>query len=336
MPWPSLPSTEQAASDVLSTVVPGDVVLTTGCDDTSFEPPRGVPVSRLIREATKAPVSHALVIYESGVYVDAGPGRSAAVSHGAVSDLARSPKLQSCYLLRHHASEGISAPAFRSAIRASAEHFMSDKNSTFATADVLKGLLLLLVRHDGPGLIEELGLRDQIKRWVGGGPRKLFCSEFVYRCFTKASETAGAQEYRISCEDLLLHRWRELLAPEANDMSAGPLEVEPGSIMALLAERGDLERFGWPVILGNDVEGNPSTGHSSPPSEDAAPAHDFGELGTDVLRLLDLLRTQGPTASFADFVTPRDILHASSFTVVARWGLGPGEVLDPWRCEPVP
>jgi len=322
------PSPSIAAS--LAAALPGDVILITPCDTVRPNPLHAVPLAKLIREATRAPVSHSLVVVQGGCFADIRASRRPALAQRPLSELIDMGELRGCWLLRHvrSAPEGDGALG-KAIVESVAALLNAPVPAEFATAELVKGLLLLLARQDGPALVADLGLRDQLRRLVGGSADRMFCSEFTYRAFANAAAATGVPEYGIDCPDLLLGDWSELFHGPVGERE-GPLTltptltVEEGSPIDRLSSQGQL--VGLPVRV--TTVGVPD-GRASDFRVD--PAFDADAAGF-LLRFGEMAASGSASGQIADFVTPRDLLHSPSLTPIARWGLGLGEELDPWRC----
>ena len=316
-----LPDASEDVDAVLETAQPADVVLTTSCDD-----PDGLPVSKLIRDATKAPVSHGLVVLKNHCYADAALRRPAIRDDGRLQDLRRSVRIRSCYLMRHKAADAGDQAGFTAAVLTAARGYAANPyQGDFAVADMVKGLLLLLTQARGPDLVGSVPwLRRTLREVLGGGPKRMFCSEFVYRCFETAAEGNDAEQWRINCPDLLLDGWRSVLTDDPRLMAA--MTVEPDTVIGMLAQEGRLD--GLPI----QVEGaGTETGVEETTMERVAETT-MEQLKADTLELVSRLVGQGVTASFADFVTPRDILYSPVLRLIAWCGLRHDATLDDWEC----
>lgn len=324
-----LPAPSETVAAALSAAKPGDVVLITPCD-----PPISIinpkpPLAKLIRDATRAPVSHSLVVVDDARFVDIRKSRSRKdrVAISDLSTLLSMRTLKGCWLLRHSAWKEASDPQgahFQRNVVASTTRFLDTSEPVdFATRELVLGLLLLLARADGPKVIKELHLRDALRKLLDASPTRMFCSELVYRVFSNAVTTTGKQEYEIDCREMLLKDWYAVLRDGSIEGRSRRLVVEAGSPIARLAAQGRLAQLGWEIEVSDLLDGP----EADPPTDPV--------LDDDVASLLTMLgkaSVEGWQVEVADFVTPRDLMYSPSFEPIARWGLGLGQSLDPWWC----
>lgn len=320
-----MPAPSASIRDSLATARPGDVILITPCDAISCDPLHAVPLAKLIREVTQAPVSHSLVVIGGGRFVDIRASRRPALAEGPLEQLGGMKELRGCWLLRHTSSNGPGRATFEKAVTDSVAAVLnSPEPIEFATGELVKGLLLLLARREGPEVIARLGLRKKLRRLISESPNRMFCSELTYRAFATAADSTGVAAYGIDCSDMLLRDWFVLLDAVTEGEAPPTITVETGSPIARLAASGQLQGFPWTIEEIDSPASRVSSFHMDPTFDADAASFLYAVRKAGVSR-----RARG---EIADYITPRDLLYSPSLVPVARWGLGLNEELDPWLC----
>lgn len=229
--------------DVLAAAKPADILLTNR--------PRS-KVSTLIRLLSGSPVSHAILALGSGQFVMAHrPTKDTdTVIQRYNAEQLQEEAWNRMYCYRHQAldseldvdgGEGAEPDHARtktdavSKILSTAERFTDDtQNYKFATTDMIIGAALasarpaawvLRVAETLPGMGEMFAELRRLLAQHAGGEAKLFCSEFVSRCFIDA-----ATEHRQALIDtsfMIMGHWAAILSSQEATRSLTPPSAGP-------------------------------------------------------------------------------------------------------------